>query len=136
MTFFGIDGGDHTVGIGKQPRVGQCVVGLSSVGNGTIAATKDDGSLWLYGSNDYGTLGDGSWSGQKFTEDAYSEVPVQALDDVAFVSCGDGTVGAIKKDGSLWMWGNNSQGQLGNGNHEDGNYSTVPVRITISALLP
>lgn len=107
-----------------------------SVGNGTIAAIKDDGSLWLYGSNDYGTLGDGSWSGQKFTEDAYSEVPVQALDDVAFVSCGDGTVGAIKKDGSLWMWGNNSQGQLGNGNHEDGDYSTVPVRITISALLP
>ena len=42
------------------------------------------------------------------------------LDDVVQFSIGDEHVGAVKKDGSLYMWGSNSSGQL---NLPGGNYT-------------
>ena len=42
-------------------------------------------------------------------------VPVKIMDDVVSVSCGDEFGGAIKSDGTLWMWGRNNELQIGNG---------------------
>jgi alpha-tubulin suppressor-like RCC1 family protein len=71
------------------------------------AAIKTDGSLWMWGANDYGQLGNGSTKG--------SLVPIKVMDNVASVSLSQFRfVAAIKTDGSLWMWGNNANGQLGN----------------------
>ena len=78
-----------------------------SVGESNVAAVKTDGSLWMWGSNHCGQLGNGS------TEP--SGVPVKVMDDVAAVSVSSSTAAAIKTDGSLWMWGSNNYGQLGNG---------------------
>ena len=61
------------------------------------AAISKNGSLWMWGDNEYGQLGDGS------TEDRRQ--PVKIMDDVQFVSLGGHHSAAIKKDGSLWMWG-------------------------------
>ena len=69
---------------------------------------KSDGSLWGWGYNDYGSLGDGT------TTNRYS--PVKIMDDVAYVTHDGGNkTFAIKKDGSLWAWGRNEYGELGNG---------------------
>jgi len=72
------------------------------------AATKTDGTLWGWGRNDSGQLGDNTV--------APKSSPVQT---VAFgtnwkqVSCGYTHTAAIKTDGTLWVWGSNANGALG-----------------------
>lgn len=69
-------------------------------------AVKNDGTLWAWGMNMYGELGDGT------TTSRYA--PVQVMDKVAAVSTGEGMVSfAIKTDGTLWGWGANLYGILG-----------------------
>lgn len=84
----------------------------SSVSCGAFhtAAVKTDGTLWLWGSNRYGELGNNNTVSQKS--------PVQAFTystDWQYVSCGRYVTTAIKKDGTLWAWGLNTSGQVGNG---------------------
>ncbi|GIO86416.1 chromosome condensation regulator [Paenibacillus faecis] len=98
------------------------VVSVSSGGKNT-AAIKTDGSLWMWGKNYYGQLGNGTTKN--------SLVPVKVMDNVAAVSLGGSSVtsgytAAIKTDGSLWMWGANDYGQLGNGTTKD---SLIPVKV-------
>jgi len=68
-------------------------------------AINPDGSLWAWGANIWGQLGDGT------TQSRLS--PVQVLTGVAAVDAGWGHTLAIKTDGSLWAWGDNGKGQLG-----------------------
>ena len=83
---------------------------------------KADGTLWCWGANDSGQLGNGTTSP--------SSVPIQVTalgTEVAQVSVGDLFTCAVKVDHTLWCWGNNVAGQLGDGLTDD---SLVPVRIT------
>lgn len=84
------------------------------------AAIKADGTLWSWGYNNYGQLGDGTTTN--------SSVPVQESThaaDWAMVVAGLDYTLAIKDDGTLWSWGHNNYGQLGNGTNTD---SSVPVQ--------
>lgn len=87
---------------------------------GDHALIKKDGSLWTWGSNAFGQLGNGT----KSHEGSLS--PVRVMSNVAAVSCGGGHMAAIKDDGSLWTWGFNFFGQLGNGTNED---SSSPLKV-------
>ena len=73
------------------------------------AAIKVDGTLWAWGYNLYGQLGDGT------IED--KSVPVKVGSDTtwAALSAGDHFTAAIREDGTLWTWGENKYGQLGDG---------------------
>ena len=73
-----------------------------SLGLNHSAAIKTDGSLWTWGGNARGQLGDGT------TEGRYE--PVKIMDGVQSVSLGGTHSSAIKEDGSLWLWGNNKNG--------------------------
>ena len=85
-------------------------------------AVKQDHTLWCWGSNDSGQLGDGT------TTDRPLPVQVSALGAaVAEVSAGDLFTCARKTDHTLWCWGNNASGQLGNGTTAD---SLMPVQVT------
>lgn len=78
-------------------------------GNDYMAALKTDGSLWLWGDNNDGTLGVG--------DSANYSSPVQTIcggTNWSKISCGDHHMTAIKDDGTCWLWGRNSDGQLGN----------------------
>jgi alpha-tubulin suppressor-like RCC1 family protein len=78
-------------------------------------ALKSDGTLWAWGDNYAGQLGDGT--------DTDRKVPtrVQGLADVIALAVGgwdgedesDGHSVALKRDGTVWTWGDNSKGQLG-----------------------
>lgn len=72
-------------------------------------ALKSDGTVWTWGSNEFGQLGVDS-------SEPYILNPVQvlSLDSVSSIGTGYSHVLAIKNDDSLWTWGNNAQGQLGN----------------------
>jgi alpha-tubulin suppressor-like RCC1 family protein len=76
------------------------------------AGIKTDGSLWLWGSNYYGQLGNGIYPGTVSS-------PVQTIaggTNWKLVSCGNYHTMAIKTDGSLWGWGNNNAGNVGTNN--------------------
>lgn len=83
-----------------------------SCGYRFTAAVKTDGTLWTWGANDYGQLGNnGSGTGAN-----YRSSPVQvAGTNWKYVSAGWYQVLALKNDGSLWGWGKNDQGALGDG---------------------
>lgn len=114
-------------------------VAMVSCGFAHTAAIKTDGSLWLFGSNEYGQIGNncaGDVAKAGFhsvkLEYALQTVPTKVMDDVAYVSCGYNFTAAIKKDGTLWTWGDNQRGQLGNGEYGGSIYrgdQYVPVKI-------
>jgi len=92
-----------------------------SAGKEHTVAIKSDGTLWAWGGNQYGQLGDGSLNA--------SRVPkkIGSKKDWVKVSAGFDHTVAIKSDGTLWAWGRNEYGQLGDGNR--GFISRVPKKI-------
>jgi alpha-tubulin suppressor-like RCC1 family protein len=87
------------------------------------AAIKTDGTLWLWGRNQYGQLGNNS------TTNVSS--PIQTISggtNWKQVSAGDRNFAAIKTDGTLWIWGDNSFGQLGNNTGGTGTNKSSPIQ--------
>jgi alpha-tubulin suppressor-like RCC1 family protein len=101
-------------------------VGWAAVGAGRqfSLALKSDGSLWSWGRNDMGQLGDGT------TADHRVPVRVGSISTWVAVSAGGYHALAIRSDGTLWAWGHNSLGQLGIGSNAD---SDVPVRVGVAS---
>jgi len=93
------------------------IVSIELGGEHSGVITKD-GSLYMWGRNDYNQLGDGSLISNKR--------PKKILENVSTINLGEGHSGAVTKDGSLYMWGRNDYGQLGNGTEE---YTDKPVKV-------
>jgi alpha-tubulin suppressor-like RCC1 family protein len=100
-----------------------------SVGNNFSGAIKTDGTLWMWGRNDFGQLGND-------TVIARSS-PVQVTGtNWRNVSCaesqvsGTGFTAAIKTDGTLWTWGRAQWGVLGNSDPFTNRSSPVQVSGT------
>ena len=84
---------------------------IIAIGAGDVhsIAARADGTVWAWGNNGYGQLGDGS------TTRRLTAVQVTGLSDVVAVAAGENHSVALKQDGTVWAWGNNSYGQLGDG---------------------
>lgn len=81
-------------------------------------AIKNDGSLWSWGNNQYGQLGIGSYGGPTGDGTPFYRIkPIRVGFDFSWkqVEAGGVFTIALKNDGSLWAWGQNSEGQLGIG---------------------
>lgn len=104
------------------------VVGLTgatrvAAGRYQNCAVKNDGTSWCWGWNLYGQLGDGT------TVDKPAPVQVGSLGNaVADVSPGREHTCALETDGTVWCWGRNSDGQLGNGTNAG---TVVPVQVQV-----
>ncbi|WP_374349559.1 RCC1 domain-containing protein [Chitinimonas sp.] len=68
-----------------------------------------DGSLWAWGANGAGQLGEGGKQDRS--------APQRIATGYTSVACGQNYTLAIKRDGSLWAWGDNFWGQLGDGSN-------------------
>jgi alpha-tubulin suppressor-like RCC1 family protein len=75
------------------------------------AAIKTDGTLWTWGSNTAGRLGDGTI----VTSRSSPGTTAGGGTNWKQVSCGYAYTAAVKTDGTLWTWGSNISGQLGTG---------------------
>ena len=79
-------------------------------GESHTAALRSDGTVWCWGENRSGALGDGT------TTMRTSPVQVKGLGDVVLIAAGGYHNLALKNDGTVWAWGNNSYyGQCGDG---------------------
>lgn len=83
---------------------------------------KNDGTVWAWGSNGYGQVGDGT------TNNALIPLQVNGLSGVSAISGGLNHSLALKNDGTVWSWGYNLHGQLGIGYPPLS--SLTPVQVT------
>ncbi|GAB2857631.1 hypothetical protein GCM10027277_27560 [Pseudoduganella ginsengisoli] len=76
-------------------------------------AVRTDGTLWGWGANSNGQVGNGST--------VNVGAPVQIGTDINWVTveAGNAHSAALQKDNSVWLWGRNTEGQLGNGTQAD-----------------
>ena len=106
--------GDERSGGGAPEQVAG-VTGVIAVAAGRehTIVLKGDGSVWAWGVNDQGQLGDGTttalYTGRS------SPAPVTGLAGVTRIAAGSTHTLALKSDGTVWAWGENYAGNLGDG---------------------
>ena len=83
-------------------------------------AVSSDGTVWAWGNNMFGQLGNGT------TNASSAPVQVSLLNSVTALGGRGYHSLAIQADGSVWAWGWNSAGELGNGTS---NFTLVPVQV-------
>lgn len=101
--------------------------GVTAAATGThyTVALKSDGTVWAWGRNTDGQLGNAS--------NTDSNIPVKVSNiasGVTSIDAGNGHTVVLKNDGTVWTFGKNSSGQLGNGTNGAGTYSNIPVQVT------
>lgn len=86
-----------------------------SIGTGRdhALALRSDGTVWAWGQNSGGELGD------ETTTNSRTPKPVPSLSGVIAIAVGSSHNLALKSDGTVWAWGINDKGQLG--------YSTTDI---------
>ena len=89
-----------------------------SCGAEYVMVLEEDGTVWTWGDNTYGQLGNGTTN--------RVNAPVKILTGVKSICAGRYHSVAIKNDDSLWAWGDNRYGQLGNKTNTD---SYTPIQI-------
>jgi alpha-tubulin suppressor-like RCC1 family protein len=94
-----------------------------AVGQGHSLAVLADGTVWGWGDDTFGQLGDGNTG-----DNRYAPVQAEGLDGVTAVAAGSSHSLALRSDGTVWAWGSNSSGQLGDGTETD---SAVPEQVPV-----
>lgn len=105
----------------------------AAVGRAHVILLKADGSVWTFGENFAGQIGTGAAGTRETTTpnlptdqlpppdpNNYALEPVQVLDACVAVAAGNSVCAALGADGTLYTWGDNSCGQLGNGERGNG----------------
>jgi hypothetical protein len=132
-------GGGEGLGFGGTPSVTNTPQQIStdtwksfSTGVGTSYGIKEDGTLWVWGRNSYGQLGDGT------TTDRL--VPTQIGTDTNWSSVqarNSFVVMATKTDGTVWYWGGrNYYGEYGNGSSYGTTYILTPTQTMGVCVTP
>jgi YD repeat-containing protein len=91
-----------------------------SGGDRFTAILKADGTVWTWGWNGFGQLGDAT------NTDRSTPVQVVGLNNVIAIAARDYHTLAIKSDGTVWAWGLGGNGELGNNDTKDRN---TPVQV-------
>ncbi len=91
------------------------------------SALRANGTVITAGINSSGELGDGTTGGAN--RPTFAQVTGANVVNIMQISGGDSHTVALRSDGTVWAWGNNNQGQLGNGNFTN---SGTPVQVGAS----
>jgi alpha-tubulin suppressor-like RCC1 family protein len=119
-----------------------------TAGSSHSLALKDDGTIWAWGNNWFGQLGDGTTTdgtqttcevtmigGRTSSSCPDSNTPVQMSEvgGIEAIAAGGAHGLALKDDGTVWAWGMNQDGQLGNGTYTLGTSTpgiNTPVQVS------
>jgi len=116
--------GDGGVGVGPIDRTSISNVARVSAGSNHTCAVKTDTTVWCWGANGTSQLGDGTTTSGSYPVQVTVSpgVPFTGAVDVAaggfddgITPAVDGTSCAVKADGTVWCWGSDLNGLLGNG---------------------
>ena len=113
-------------GIGWSSNAG---IGASDNKNAAgyhVGVIKTDGTLWMWGKNNNGALGQNQAPAQLASASSPTQVPGTTWKTLCIMGTNAHTTTAIKTDGTLWAWGRNNYGQVGQSNTTE--YSS-PVQI-------
>ncbi|MFJ4267030.1 RCC1 domain-containing protein [Paenarthrobacter nicotinovorans] len=115
--------GNGTTSPALVPAQVQGLTGITSIaiGSESAYALKNDGTIWSWGSNRYGSLGRPT-----ATNFSTTPAPLPDLSNVKSLTANIHSAYAIRNDGTLWTWGLNNHGQLGNGTTWD---NSAPARV-------
>jgi alpha-tubulin suppressor-like RCC1 family protein len=119
----------------STPDVLPFMAGIKSVtmGTGHAVILMDNGTVWIWGNNWRGKLGNGSvhYNDMSAVEVSYTPIMVPGLTNVMAIAAGIEHTVALKDDGTVWAWGGNGYGQIGDGTKEDRN---KPVQLLLSNI--
>ncbi len=85
-------------------------------------AIKSDGTLWMWGKNDHGQLGQNHVASQS----SPVQIPGTTWSNVSAGGDNERSTVAIKTDGTMWVWGSADKGQTG---QNDGTTRSSPMQI-------
>ena len=109
------------------------LIAVTAIAAGELhtVALKFDGTVWTWGNNERDQLGNGT-SGTVNYEDSPVQIPDPAdsskpFSDVVQIASGVEHSLTLKSDDTVWAWGANPDGQLGNGTQDD---SDIPVQVS------
>ena len=99
-------------------------------GRNHTAIVRADGTVWTFGTNTDGQLGNGSTGGEQATPAPVTNST--GIEAITSVRAGRDVTYAISNDGSLWVWGANSQGAIGDGTVVD---RATPFEVEIGGVV-
>jgi alpha-tubulin suppressor-like RCC1 family protein len=106
--------GDGTTTLRNTPVVVPGLSGITQVAAGFhMLALDSGGQVWSWGTNNSGELGNGTTSQQSGSNP--TPVPVPGLSGIVQIAGGQGDSFALQSNGTVWAWGYNVRGQLGDG---------------------
>jgi hypothetical protein len=114
------DDGAHSISQPFVLTVNDCPIPTITAGDSYSLALRGDGTVWAWGRNSYGQLGDGT------TIPRSTPVQVSGLTGVTTLAAGFNHSLALRSDGTLWAWGANS-GRLGDGTTT---HRSTPVQVS------
>ncbi len=133
-------GGEASVDAGPVDSGAPRVVHIAGGSFAHTCAVLSSGGVRCWGVNDNGQLGVSVAESRqrcRVPDDATSTLPceqtprdVPGLTDVADIAVGNGSTCALKRDGSVWCWGLNDAGELGQGTSDTSAHPT-PVQVTL-----
>jgi alpha-tubulin suppressor-like RCC1 family protein len=97
-----------------------------TAGNSHTCARRQDGSAWCWGSNTFGSLGDGQYTDRLRPVQVLGPGGTGFLDQVTSLTAGASSTCGVRDRTTAWCWGYNDHGELGSGNTNENNY---PVQV-------
>lgn len=116
-----VPGLDHVVAI---------AAGNGGNNGGVSGALRDDGTVWMWGTNNSSMIGNSASATQPDDGEVFHGVPevVRGVAGAKQISIGSGHVAVVLADGTVRMWGHNGYGEIGIGK-TSGEYVLRPARV-------
>lgn len=100
----------------------------------TSMALKSDGSVYMWGNNDKGQLGDGTKTNRKTPVQVKGENGQGYIGNIKQIATAEGCSLALSTDGTVWSWGDNQNGRLGDGTTNNRYYPAKVLKADGSVL--
>jgi alpha-tubulin suppressor-like RCC1 family protein len=144
------DNSGYQLGLGSSftatySSVAEQVTGISGIiavaaGENHTLALKSDGTVWAWGTNDHGQLGNSDLTSSASYSNVPIEVSIPSNETIKAIAAGTDFSLALDSNGAVWAWGRNDSGQLGsstlnlNDQFKPVNISAITSVITLPVI--